>query len=147
MLERFLKYLAGFCLIISFCQYTNSAFSWRSFNRFYLGADAIGTGGAYAGNASGPAALHYNPAGIVQLSDPDRTNRLIFSYEVFSSAEILDVLSWNVNFKFDIFPFLGLVYPTDKAVFGLSSDTLFFPCLKTVILPLNLSNFRLLIRY
>lgn len=126
MPKPILKYLALFAL--AFCCFlsTVSLYSWRSYNRFMLGADAIGTGGAYTGNASGPTALHYNPSGVVQLSKTSGTNRLIFCYEVFSSAEILDVFSWNVSFKFDAFPFIGLIYTTDKAVYGLSADTLFY---------------------
>ena len=103
--------------LLVFCQ---TAYCWRSFNVFQLGAEANGIGGAYVGEASSEIAIHHNPAGIVQMS-----SNLSFTYEVFGSLIIQNLLEMKFNLKMDYFPFVALVGKLDNWRFGVSLSTLF----------------------
>ncbi len=110
-------------------------FGWRSFSRYNLGADADGVGGAYVGDSSSEIAMNYNPAGLVQLDNNWIDSRLttkspsnhncFLMYEVSSSVRILDILAWNVSFKFNYFPFFGIAYSLGKIKVGASVSTVF----------------------
>ncbi len=95
-------------------------FGWRNYNRFPLGADATGLGGAYVAEASDATALVLNPAGLPQLPES-----IVLQYEVFSSFEFADPLAWNVSIRFDTFPFFGVVVPAGKFRWGVSVATLY----------------------
>jgi hypothetical protein len=111
--------ISGF-LLLGLLFVCPNAYSWRSFAPFKLGAEAVGIGGAYVAEASSETAMAYNPAGLLQLED-----RIYFMYEIYSSARIPDVLNWDVSFKFDYFPFLGVVGGGESFKIGVSIFTLF----------------------
>ena len=115
-----------FCfLCLSLLLGVSPLWAWRSYGRFKLGGDANGIGGAYVGDASSEIALNYNPAGIVQIPQTRSNNTFSFMYEVYSSAEILDILAWDVKFKFDVFPFFSFVVLPGDIKTGFSVATLF----------------------
>lgn len=113
----------------------NPLFSWRTYNQFSLGSEANGVGGAYVGDASSEFAIYYNPAGLVQLSN------LSFTYEIASTIEIVDILAWDLQVKFDYFPFFSMTGSVNEVKWGVSVTTLFHSVLQQNDLSVRSVNF------
>jgi hypothetical protein len=111
-------------LILTFIFFSTFSYSWRSFSQFYCGADAIGIGTAYVGDASSESGVCYNPAGLVQLFQTNKN--LFFSYEVYSSFKLIDIFAWNFKFDFDVFPFFFAGLLKEREAFSISLENLFY---------------------
>ncbi len=96
------------------------AYSWRSYDRFHVGAEADGVGSAFVGDASSEIAAHHNPAGLAQVDKSFSLN-----YEVYTSVIIDDLLATPPRLDFDSFSFFSLYSRVKQWHFSLSLNTLF----------------------
>ncbi len=109
--------------LIVFIFLFNSSYSWRSFQRFYAGAEEIGIGCAGVSDTGAESGIIYNLASITTLYSTNRN--FIFSYEVFTTFKLIDILALKVDFDFDIFPFICFIYPEKDWGLSLSIENLF----------------------
>jgi hypothetical protein len=94
--------------------------SWRAIGKYFLGSEANGIGGAYSGYADSELAVHYNPAGLVQMK-----GKWTFMFEVSTGIYTYDLLAANFKLIPDFFPFFSTVVSVDGLKLGLSLTTLF----------------------
>ncbi|NPV02654.1 MAG: hypothetical protein HPY53_14875 [Brevinematales bacterium] len=94
--------------------------AWRAIGKYFLGSEANGIGGAYSGYAESELAVHYNPAGLVQMK-----GKWTFMFEVSTGIYTYDLLSANFKLIPDFFPFFSTVVSVDGIKLGLSLTTLF----------------------
>ncbi|MGC8765993.1 MAG: hypothetical protein ACP5QT_08945 [Brevinematia bacterium] len=98
--------------------------SWRSFQRFYAGSEGIGIGTAYCGDASSDSGIIYNPAAVSSLYSTNKN--FIFSYEIFTTFKVVDILALKFDFNFDVFSFVSFIYPKERFGLALSIENLFY---------------------
>ncbi len=98
-------------------------FAIRNFERFYCGAENIGVGNANISEVSENSAIN-NPSIIPALYSTNKN--FIFSYEVFSTFKIVDILALNFRYDFDIFPFFSIIIPKESYGFAISLENIYY---------------------